>query len=354
MNTPPPATVVFHPRTEPVVLGAGETLLEAAQRSGLRVPHSCRGGNCGSCRMTLLAGEVDYPRFAPLTPPGLIGATPGLAPGTVEVLACQAVPRGAVQVEPRELRRAGEVEVKKLPCRVARCETLSPGVLGLWLRLPAAEPLEFHAGQYVNLWLGDDRQRSFSIAAPPHASSLVEVHIRESASMVASGVLDQLREGSLLTIEGPHGVLGSEVDTGAAAGAPVVLVAGGTGYAPMQALLWEWLESGTQRPVVLYWGVRAAEDLYRDAWLRERAARFTQFRYVPVLSAAAEDDSAELRRGFVHDAVRADWPALCAGGLTPEVVAAGPTVMVDALRAALSELSLAGYPVGPLTCDAYG
>jgi NAD(P)H-flavin reductase len=182
--------------------------------------------------------------------------------------------------------------------------------------------------------------------------------------MTASGVLAQLHEGSLLTIEGPHGVLGSEVDTGAASHgtannaiaemAPVVLVAGGTGYAPMQALLWQWLESGTQRPVVLYWGVRAAEDLYRDAWLRERAARFTQFRYVPVLSAAAEDDSAELRRGFVHDAVRADWPALCAGGLTPEVVAAGPTVMVDALRAALSELSLAGYPVGPLTCDAYG
>jgi CDP-4-dehydro-6-deoxyglucose reductase len=359
MNMPPPATVVFHPRTEPVALGAGETLLEAAQRMGLRVPHSCRGGNCGSCRMTLLAGAVDYPRFAPLTPPGLIGATPGLDPGAVEVLACQAVPRGAVQVEPRELRRAGEVEVKKLPCRVARCETLSPGVLGLWLRLPAAEPLEFHAGQYVNLWLGDGRQRSFSIAAPPHASSLVEVHIRESASMEASGVLGQLREGSLLTIEGPHGVLGSEVDTGlaptdAAAKAPVVLVAGGTGYAPMQALLWQWLESGTQRPVVLYWGVRAAEDLYRDTWLRERAARFTQFRYVPVLSVAAEGDSAELRRGFVHEAVRADWPALCAGGLTPEVVAAGPTVMVDAVRLALSELAAAGYPVGALTCDAYG
>jgi len=354
MNTPHPATVVFHPGTEPVVLAAGETLLEAAQRTGLRVPHSCRGGNCGSCRMTLLAGAVDYPRFAPLTPPGLIGATPGLDPGAVEVLACQAVPRGAVRVEPRELRRAGEVEVKKLPCRVARCETLSPGVLGLWLRLPAAEPLEFHAGQYVNLWLGDGRQRSFSIAAPPHASALVEVHIRESASMTASGVLGELREGSLLTIEGPHGVLGSDIDAGAAEKAAVVLVAGGTGYAPMQALLWQWLESGTQRPVVLYWGVRAVEDLYRDAWLRERAARFTQFRYVPVLSAAAADDSAEWRRGFVHEAVRADWPALCAGGLTPEVVAAGPTVMVDALRVALSELALAGYPVGPLTCDAYG
>lgn len=354
MNTPPPVTVVFHPRTEPVVLAAGETLLDAAQRAGLRVPHSCRGGNCGSCRMTLRAGAVDYPRFAPHSPPGLIGTTPGLEPGAVEVLACQAVPQGPVVVEPRELRRAGEVEVKKLPCRVARCETLSRGVLGLWLRLPAAEPLEFHAGQYVNLWLGDDRQRSFSIAAPPHASALVEVHIRESASMQASGVLGQLREGSLLTVEGPHGMLGSEVDTSATTATPVVLVAGGTGYAPMQALLWQWLESGSQRPVVLYWGVRTAEDLYRDAWLRERAARFQQFTYVPVLSAAAAADSGDLRRGFVHEAVRADWPALCAAGAVPEVVAAGPTVMVEALRGAMQELAAAGYPVGPLTCDAYG
>lgn len=353
MNTSA-ATVVFHPRTEPVALAAGETLLDAAQRAGLRVPHSCRGGNCGSCRMTLLAGTVAYPRFAPAIPPGLIGTTPGLEPGAVEVLACQAVPQGPVVVEPRELRHAAEVEVKKLPCRVARCETLSPGVVGLWLRLPAAEPLEFHAGQYVNLWLGDGRQRSFSIAAPPHASRLLEIHVRESASMQASGVLAQLREGSLLTVEGPFGVLGSEVDASSAEAAPVVLVAGGTGYAPMQALLWQWLESGTQRPVVLYWGVRAAEDLYRDAWLRERAARFTQFRYVPVLSAAAEGDGADWRRGFVHEAVRADWAVLAAGGVAPEVVAAGPTVMVEALRGALVELAAAGYPVGPLTCDAYG
>ena len=354
MNTPPAATVVFHPRTTPLALAPGETLLDAAQRAGLRVPHSCRGGNCGSCRMTLLAGAVDYPRFAPHTPPGLIGTTPGLDPGAVEVLACQAVPHGAVVVEPRELRRAGEVEVKKLPCRVARCEVLSPGVVGLWLRLPAAEPLEFHAGQYVNLWLGDGRQRSFSIAAPPHAGALVEVHVRESPSMAASGVLGQLREGSLLTVEGPFGVLGSEVDTADANGAPVVLVAGGTGYAPMQALLWQWLESGTQRPVHLYWGVRSAEDLYRDAWLRERAARFTQFRYVPVLSAAAENDDVGLRRGFVHEAVREDWSQLAAGGKAPEVMAAGPTVMVEALRGAMAELAAAGLPVGPLTCDAYG
>mgnify|MGYP003348772888 CR=1 FL=1 len=107
METPAP-TVVFHPRGQSLPLGPGETLLAAAQRSGLRVPHSCRGGQCGSCRMVLRAGSVDYPAYGKVLPPGLLGDTPGLEPGTAEVLACQAVPRGEVVVEARELRRPGE------------------------------------------------------------------------------------------------------------------------------------------------------------------------------------------------------------------------------------------------------
>jgi CDP-4-dehydro-6-deoxyglucose reductase len=351
--SPSNPVVIFHPQTTTVALAPGETLLGAAQRIGLRVPHSCRGGQCGSCRMVLREGAVDYPRFGSALPPGLLGATPDLLPGTVEVLACQAVPSGTVRVEVRELRRAGEVEVRKLPCRVARREELAPGVVGLWLRLPAAEPLAFHAGQYVNLWLGDGRSRPFSIAAPPHAGATLELHVRESPSMAASGVLAGVREGSLLTVEGPFGELGSGIDTTVAGDGPVILVAGGTGYAPMQCLLRAWLESGSARPVHLYWGVRAAADLYRDAWLRQRMARFPQFRYVPVLSAAAAEDGPAWRRGWIHEAVEADWPQLAAAG-TPEVVVAGPTVMVEAVGAALDRLQAAGQRVGRFTSDRYG
>lgn len=347
------ATVTFHPREQAVPVLPGETLLGAAQRSGLRVPHSCRGGQCGSCRMVLRGGAVDYPAYGDRPPPGLLGETPGLEPGTVEILSCQAVPRGDVRVEARELRRPEEVEVRKLPCRVARREELAPGVVGLWLRLPAAEHLAFHAGQYVTLWLGDGRPRSFSIAAPPHAGRLLELHVRESPSMMASGVLAQMQAGALLSVEGPFGELGREIDTSAADGSPVVLVAGGTGYAPMQCLLQEWLESGTRRPVHLYWGVRSATDLYRDDWLRQRAARFPQFRYTPVLSAPVETDQDAWRRGFIHEAVEQDWPQIAAAGV-PEVVAAGPTVMVEALAAALTRLQAAGYPIGRLTSDRYG
>ena len=352
MSQPIPS-VIFHPQAARLVLEAGETLLGAAQRAGLRVPHSCRGGQCGSCRMVLREGEVEYPRYRGAPPPGLLGETPDLPAGTVEVLACQAVPRGPVTVEVRELRRAGEIEVRKLPCRVARREELAPGVVGLWLRLPAAEPLRFHAGQYVNLLLGDGRSRSFSVAAPPHAGSTLEIHVRESPSMAATGVLGRVREGTLLTVEGPFGELGAGIDTSTAGDGPVVLVAGGTGYAPMQCLLQEWLESGSARPVHLYWGVRSAADLYRDAWLRQRVARFPQFSYVPVLSDPAADDGPAWRRGWVHAAVETDWLGLSGTG-TPDVVAAGPTVMVEALAAALARLQAAGHRVGRLTSDRYG
>jgi CDP-4-dehydro-6-deoxyglucose reductase len=312
--------------------------------------------------MALRSGAVDYPRFAPGLPPGLVftGETAG------EVLACQAVPRGPVSVEPRELRSAGEVEVKKLPCRVARVAALAPGIFGLWLQLPAVEPLEYRAGQYVNLWLPDGRQRSFSLAAPPHAGPWLELHLRESPAMQASGLLSGLRVGSLLTVEGPFGELGRErlPLPQTAAMDPVVLVAGGTGYAPLQALLWQWLECGTQRPVHLYWGARTPVELYRDAWLRERSRGFAQFRYVPVLSAPVPSaapavvlpfGASEPRHGLVHEAVLADladpklFPPAVAANL--QVVAAGPTAMIEALRAGLQRR---GHATARFTCDAYG
>lgn len=339
--TPPVAepAACFEPRGLRVPATGTATLLELAQSAGLRVPHSCRGGSCGSCRMRLVAGEVAYPRFAPALPPGLLVAEAGSG----EVLACQAVPLGSVTVEVRELRRVDEVEVRKLPCRVARLVRLAPEVLGLWLRLPAAEPLAFRAGQYVNLWLPDGRPRSFSIASPPHDAALLELHLRETPGLQPA--LEKLAEGSLLTVEGPFGELASALDDTAASAGPLLLVAGGTGYAPMQSLLRHVLEAGGGRPLHLYWGGRDLAALYRHEWLVARTHAFTQFRYTPVLSGEAA--AAGVRHGLVHEAVMADHSSLAGHS----VIAAGPTVMVDALRAAAVAR---GLPAASFASDAYG
>ncbi|MCJ7709688.1 MAG: hypothetical protein MUQ32_02555, partial [Chloroflexi bacterium] len=110
---------------------------------------------------------------------------------------------------------------------------------------------------------------------------------------------------------------------------PLLLVGGGTGYAPLKAILRHVLESGAGREVTLFWGARTASDLYEDGWLRERAGRESDFRYVPVLS--DEDPAAGGLRGLVHEAVLAAGLPLARA----DIYLAGPPEMVAALREAL-------------------
>ena len=295
-----------------------ESVLDAALRAGLNLPHSCKAGRCGSCRARLVSGRVRYPRGRPI----------GLSAGEEQegyVLLCQARADAAMVVEPRRIRSVTDVQVRSLPCRVERMQRLAPDVMGLWLRLPATEPFERHAGQYVDVMLSGGRRRSFSLANPPHDAALLELHVRRSSrGEFTTQVFESMTEGTLLRIEGPLGQLAYRDGSG-----NVVLVGGGTGYAPMKAILRHVLEQGLPRRVTLFRGAREALDLYDDAWLRELAARDERFEYVPVLSEAAAVEGAS--SGLVHEAVLARSELLT----DADIYAAGPPEMIDALRGAL-------------------
>jgi CDP-4-dehydro-6-deoxyglucose reductase len=301
-----------------------------------------------------VSGEVRYPRGTPL---GLTADE--IARGYV--LLCQARAASDVVVEAREIRRVTDVEIKSLPCRVERLERLAPDVMALHLRLPAVEDFHFSAGQYLDIMLADGRRRSFSIASPPHDAGLLELHVRRvSSGEFTVHVFETMRPGALLRIEGPLGqfvyrepgsglvegtasMAGDAPSEGAtspappAPSAPAILVAGGTGFAPVKSILRHVLETGGRRPLHLYWGARHEVDLYEDAWVRERVARFPQFRYTPVLSMPAGDEASRHRTGFVHEAVLADYPSLA----DAEVYAAGPPAMIAALREHLPAHGLA-------------
>ena len=296
----------------------GESILEAALRAGLNLPHSCRAGRCGSCRARLREGRVSYPR----------GRPPALTAGEEsagDVLLCQAHAEGPVTIEPRQIRSVTDVQIRSLPCRVQRMQRLAPDVMGLWLRLPAIEPFTWQPGQYIDVMLSGGRRRSFSLANPPHDAALLELHVRRSGrGEFTVQVFESMTEGALLRIEGPLGQLAFRPGSG-----PVLLVAGGTGYAPMKAILRHVLETGIARPVTLFWGARTQEDLYEDAWLRALAARELRFRYVPALMAGPQ--AAAAFQGPVHEAV-------LAGGVTlagADIYAAGPPEMVAAVRDSL-------------------
>jgi CDP-4-dehydro-6-deoxyglucose reductase, E3 len=287
---------------------ADEPVLTAALRQHLNLPHSCKGGSCGTCRVRVLSGRVAYPHGRPA---GIDAAEEAAG----YALICQARAAGDLVIETREIRNVTDVEIRELPARVERMERLAPEVMGLWLRLPAIEPFEWQAGQYIDVMLAGERRRSFSLANPPHDAAFLELHVRHAPGGAFSGqVFSTMKPGALLHIEGP---LGQFVFRGG--DRPLLLVGGGTGYAPLKAILREVLERGAAREVALFWGARTQADLYDDAWLRDLAGRHRHFRYAPVVTE------------FVHDAVLRE----VAGLGNCDVYAAGPPAMIDAVRTTL-------------------
>jgi CDP-4-dehydro-6-deoxyglucose reductase, E3 len=216
-----------------------------------------------------------------------------------------------------------------LPARIERALPLSHDVMGLYLRLPAAEAFHFEAGQYIDVMLSGGRRRSFSIASPPHDSRLLELHVRRVAGGEFSAPLFDAGAGSaLLNIEGPLGQF-----TYRPGPAPMLLVGGGTGLAPLLSILRHVAENGIERDMTLYWGVCSERDLYAHDLLEKLAgrsgapaARAARFRYVPVLSEPSPAwDGA---RGWVHEAVLESL-----GDLDKyDVYAAGPPAMIAAVR----------------------
>jgi CDP-4-dehydro-6-deoxyglucose reductase len=316
----------FNVRTEPVGhsfnVEADETILAAALRQGIGLPYGCRDGKCGSCTAGLVSGAVDYPS----------GKTEALAGQAQDAcLTCQAVPRGDLVLRVAVLERAADIEVRTLPCRVVEKTLLNHDVMRLRLKLPEAQRLQFLAGQYIEFLLRDGRRRAFSLANAPFDDALLELHVRQvPGGEFTDYVFDQLQEKAILRIHGP---LGSFV-LREASDRPIILIGGGTGFAPLKGLIEHAFHIGVQRPMTLYWGARARRDLYLpdlpEAW---RQAHPT-FHYVPVLSEPDPDWTG--RRGYVHEAVVEDHPDIAAH----DVYVSGPPVMVEAARAAFEALGL--------------
>lgn len=322
-------TVTLKGSGERFTVPPGRTLLEAALAAGRRFPYGCRTGSCGSCKGRVLEGEVDHggSEEGVLTP---AERAAGWA------LFCQARPLGDLLVEVREVASPPDIEVRTLPARVARMERLAHDVMGLWLQLPASERLHYLAGQYVDILLPGGRTRSFSLANPPGEGGPLELHVRRQPGGLFSGqVFERMKERDLLRLRGPLGTFFLRPEGGPG---PLVMMAGGTGFAPIKAMLGEALARGLARPVKLYCGVRALRDLYMDGLARAWAARHPGLiDYVPVLSEPGPEDGWTGRRGWVHAAVCEDLPDLSGA----EVYMSGPPPMIHAARAAFAARGLA-------------
>ena len=293
---------------------AGETLLAAGLRHGYALPFGCQSGGCGSCRARLMSGRTTYPG----------GRAPALSEGEVAagyVLMCLAHAESDVTLHLHQPPMLEQLRPRTWPVRVASHRQLSHDVVGLTVKLPRGEPFRYLPGQYVDFLLPDGRRRSFSIAGASADGALLEFHLRVTpGGFFAHYVQDEMPDRTILRFEGPLGAFYVRDESLR----PAIFMAGGTGYAPIKAMLERQFERQATRPLHLFWGARASRDLYQDDLAREWAKAHRNFRYTPVLSEGEDGWSGE--RGFVHEAVLRAYPDLAGH----EAYLAGPPVMVHA------------------------
>jgi CDP-4-dehydro-6-deoxyglucose reductase, E3 len=323
-------TVTIRPSGRTFETEGDETVLAAALRNGIGLPYGCKNGACGTCRGKLLEGVLAHGPHS----------TTALSP-TDEAkgyaLFCSARPESDVVIEARELTGFGDIPVRKMPGRIAKIDRPAPDVAIVSIQLPANERLQYRAGQYMDFILKDGARRQYSMATAPHADELIQLHIRHTPGGAFTDRLfgvaqPPVKERDILRIEAPLGTFFLREDDPR----PIVLLAGGTGFAPIKAIAEHLFHERINRdepdkpgrPVVLYWGARSRAGLYLDELPARWAAEQPNFRYVPVVSEPLPDDAWSGRVGLVHRAVVEDFPDLSGH----QVYACGAPLMIDAAR----------------------
>jgi len=313
----------------------GEVILDAALRQEIWLPHACRGGTCGSCKAVIVAGSVTYDEGSPLRT--------RQAALRSEAYLCCARAVGDVTFDVAELPARPIGAMYRRPARVASIAKPSRDVAIVTLKPPPNAAIRFRPGQYISLIGDDGRLHAFSIANAPRADGTLELHIgRVAQGRFTTHVHERMQPHDILRFEGPFGEFGFCNDE-TAAQRPAILLAGGTGIAPIKAMLEAIEQGGMQRELHLYWGSRHRNGLYALDQLAAKAC----VRFTPVLSEPSAEDAWTGRTGFVHRAVMQDFPDLSRF----DVYACGSPGLVDA--AFLDFTRRAGLPADRFLADAF-
>lgn len=296
-------------------VAADETVLDAALRQGIGLPYGCRNGACGSCKGTIVSGDFDFGAHQARTL-----TEEEKAQG--KALFCVGKPRSDMTLHVKEIGGTGDIQIRTLPCRVEKKELVAPDVAILSLKLPAQERLQFVAGQYLDILLKDGKRRSFSMANAPHNDQYVELHMRlVPGGQFTNYVFNEMRDRAILRFEGPLGTFFLREDSDK----PVIFMAGGTGFAPIKAVIEHALFTHIDREMVLYWGCRSLQDLYMPKLPAQWQSEHPNFTFVPVLSEPKPEDNWHGRTGFVHQAIADDFESLAGY----QIYACGAPVMIE-------------------------
>jgi CDP-4-dehydro-6-deoxyglucose reductase, E3 len=296
-----------------------ETILDGALRQGIVLAYGCKNGGCGTCKAKIHQGN--YRHTDELLNSG--ERSQGLA------LLCSTYAQSDLKIEAKILEGIADMHIKKMPCRIASLQQKTEDIMQVKLQLPSNQSFTFAAGQYIDLLLKNNVRRSYSIASQP-LDDVLELHIRHMSGGLftdslfgASNSETKLKERDILRFEGPLGTFFVRNNQ-----KPLLFLASGTGFAPIQSMINQLYAQKDQRSITLYWGGRRPKDLYALDICAQWQQQMPHFNFIPVISNACDDDVWQGRTGFLHHAAMQDIPNMSAY----DVYACGAPIMVDAAR----------------------
>ncbi len=306
------STVFISARDMSFSCESNERILDAAERAGYTMPYSCRKGVCETCRCLLSKGSVSMGPFGSRKHAG------------ETILPCMATAEGAIECTPAWIEKRPAVDRTRVEALVHQITARSPSVSVLRLRLPIGRRARFIAGQYVSVLLEDGQSRNYSIANPPHLSDVIHLHVRRvPGGQFSDAALRTLAPGDHLEIELPFGLLGWTEERVR----PAILLATGTGFAPLKSMIESLIHRGMTRPVHLFWGGERREDIYESALVKKWCETLSWFRFTAVL--ASPDRGWDRPAGFVQNEVAAQYDDLS----DHEIYACGNPSMIGQAKA---------------------
>jgi len=296
-----------------------ETILYAASRHNIVLEHSCGTGQCGACKAKVISGDVEF-----IDSYGVLSDTEK-ASGVI--LTCISQPMSALTLEAEYYPELAGIVKKTVPCKVASVEFPVPDVAILRLRLPPSAQFNYLPGQFIDL-TAQGVTRSYSVASACVENNQLELHIRQvPGGQFSDIVFNQLKPEQLLRLHGPHGTFFVRHGT-----RPLIFLAGGTGFAPVKAMVEDLIAHGDQRPVHIYWGQRSAAAVYSELtnqWTQQHS-------HIQAHVVVSDDPEWCGRRGLVHEAVLQDFANLT--GCT--VYACGSAAMISVAKEAFIQQGL--------------
>ncbi len=291
--------LTIEPLGQTIEVEDGQTILDAALRAGIYLPHACCHGLCATCKVQVLDGDIDHGEASTFALMDFEREE-----GKTLACCCRLESDAVIEAEIEDDPDALNLPVEDFAGEVIRIEALTPTIRGIWLKLD--RPMQFQAGQYINLEVPavDAQSRAFSIANAPQTPDVIELNVRiVPGGQVTTWLHEKLEVGEKLKITGPYG----RFFVKKSANVPLIFMAGGSGLSSPKSMIEDLLAEGCTLPMTLVYGQRNRSELYYDAEFRALAEKYPNFSYVPALSHEPADSDWQGARGFVHEAAKAHF-----------------------------------------------